>query len=72
MMCHYRAHCLALWVLYCIVLSNVTLKIASFSGLHEEGMCHIVIIFIYMKVKLIINDNKQKLMIIKELFEGPV
>jgi len=25
-----------------------------------------------MKVDLIINDNKQELMIIKELFEGPV
>ena len=33
---------------------------------------YIVIIVFYMKVDLIINDNKQELMIIKELFEGPV
>jgi len=31
-----------------------------------------VIIVFYLKVKLIINGNKQELMIIKELFEGPV
>ena len=35
-------------------------------------MLYIVIIVFYMKVDLIINDNKQELMIIKELFEGPV
>jgi len=33
---------------------------------------YIVIIVFYMKVDLIINDNKQELMIIKELFEGQV
>ena len=32
---------------------------------------YIVIIVFYLKVELIINGNKQKLMIIKELFEGP-
>ena len=35
-------------------------------------MLYIVMIVFYMKVDLIINDNKQELMIIKELFEGPV
>jgi len=35
-------------------------------------MLYIVIIVFYMKVDLIINDNKQELMIIKELFEGQV
>jgi len=35
-------------------------------------MLYIVIIVFYMKVDLIINDNKHELMIIKELFEGPV
>ena len=35
-------------------------------------MLYIVIIIFYLKVELIINDNKQELMIIKELFEGPV
>jgi len=33
---------------------------------------YIVIIVFYLKVELIINGNKQKLMIIKELFMGPV
>jgi len=33
---------------------------------------YIVIIVFYLKVELIINGNKQELMIIKELFEGPV
>jgi len=33
---------------------------------------YIVIIVFYLKVKIIINGNKQELMIIKELFEGPV
>ena len=33
---------------------------------------YIVIIVFYLKVVLIINGNKQELMIIKELFEGPV
>jgi len=37
MMSHYLAHSLALGLLYCIMLSSVTL-IASFSGLQEEGM----------------------------------
>ena len=37
MMCHYLAQCLALCVLYCIILSSVT-YIASFTGLQEEGM----------------------------------
>ena len=37
-------------------------------------MCilYIIIIVFYLKVDLIIICNKQKLMIIKELFEGPV
>ena len=33
---------------------------------------YIVIIVFYLKGELIINGNKQKLMIIKELFERPV
>jgi len=33
---------------------------------------YIVIIVFYMKVELIINGNKRELMIIKELFDGPV
>ena len=33
---------------------------------------YIIIIVFYLKVDLIIICNKQKLMIIKELFEGPV
>jgi len=33
---------------------------------------YIVIIVFNLDVELIINDNKQELMIIKELFEGPV
>ena len=33
---------------------------------------YIVIIVFYLKVELIINGNKQELMIIKEHFEGPV
>ena len=33
---------------------------------------YIVIIVFYLKVELIINGNKQELMIINELFEGPV
>jgi len=35
-------------------------------------MLYIVIIVFYLKVKWIINGNKQELMIIKERFEGPV
>jgi len=35
------------------------------------SILYIVIIVFYLKVELIINGNKQKLMIIKELFEGP-
>jgi len=37
MICHYLAHSLALWLLYCIVLSSVTL-VASLSCLQEEGI----------------------------------
>ena len=33
---------------------------------------YIIIIVFYLKVELIINGNKHKLMIIKELFEGLV
>ena len=33
---------------------------------------YIVIIVFYLKFELIINGNKQELMIFKELFEGPV
>jgi len=33
---------------------------------------YIVIIVFYLEVELIINGNKQKLMIIKELSDGPV
>jgi len=33
---------------------------------------YIVIIVFYLKVELIVNDNKHELMIIKELFEGSV
>jgi len=33
---------------------------------------YIVIIVLDLKVEFFINDNKQELMIIKELFEGPV
>jgi len=33
---------------------------------------YIVIIVFYLKVELNINGNKQKLLIIKELFMGPV
>jgi len=33
---------------------------------------YIVIIVVYLKVELIINGNKQEIMIIKELFEGSV
>jgi len=33
---------------------------------------YIVIIVFYLKVELVINGNKQELMLIKELFEGPV
>ena len=36
------------------------------------SILYIVIIVFYLKVELIINSNKQELMIIKELFEGPV
>ena len=35
-------------------------------------MLYIVIIVFCMKVDLIINNNKQELMIIEELFKGPV
>ena len=35
-------------------------------------MLYILIIVFYLNFELIINGNKQKLMIIKELFEGPV
>jgi len=45
MMCHYLAHCLDLCVLYCIILSSVTV-IASFSGL-QEGMYLFCIARIY-------------------------
>jgi len=33
---------------------------------------YIVIIDFYLKVELIINGSTQELMLIKELFEGPV
>jgi len=33
---------------------------------------YIAIIVFHLKVELIVNGNKQELMIIKELFEGPV
>jgi len=36
------------------------------------SILYIVIIVFYAKVELILNGNKQKLMIIKEFFEGPV
>jgi len=36
------------------------------------SILYIVIIVLYLKVELIINGNKQELMIIKELFVGPV
>jgi len=36
------------------------------------GQVYNVIIVFYLKVVLIINGNKQELMIIKELFKGPV
>ena len=36
------------------------------------SILYVVIIVFYQKVELIINGNKQELMIIKELFEGPV
>ena len=32
---------------------------------------HVIMVF-YLKVELIINGNKQELMIIKDIFEGPV
>ena len=32
----------------------------------------VIIVFFNLKVELIINGNKQELMKIKELFEGPV
>jgi len=36
------------------------------------SILYIVIIVLHLQGELIINSNKQELMIIKELFEGPV
>ena len=52
-------------------LLNCLLK--SVAGYNLKAMCpflYIVIIVFYLKVALIINDNQQELMIIKELFEN--
>jgi len=36
------------------------------------SILYIVIVVFSLKVEIIINSNKQELMIIKELFKGPV
>ena len=66
---------MALCVLYCIILSSVT-EITSFSG-HKKReqfyrQVYFVSIVFLLKVEIIINGNKQELMIIKAHFEGPV
>jgi len=63
MMCHYIAHCLALRVLYCIILSSVTYGQFQWSTRKRNvSILYIVIIVFYLKVELIVNGNEQELM----------
>jgi len=63
---------LALCVLYCIILRSV-ISIASFSGLQKKEFVHFVHHnYSFLSESWIINDNKQELMINKDVFEGPV
>ena len=74
-MCQYLAHSLALCILYCIILSSVFLIANKSSVVYKKKKCvhfvHRNYIFL-SESWLIINGNKQELMIIKELFEGTV
>ena len=70
MMCQYLAYswlCVYYTALYFVVL----LKYPVSTRRRNVFILYIVIIVFYLKVKLIINGNKQELMIIQELFEGP-
>ena len=63
---------LALCVLYCIILRRV-IEISSFSGLQKKECVHFVHRnYSFLSERWIEYDNKQQLMINKELFEGPV
>ena len=73
MMCQYLAHSLALCYiihfLYFTALYKVVLLKYPVSVVYKRKECVHFVHRFYLKVELIINDNKQELMIFQELFD---